>query len=125
MYLLCTTRAAGIDTGTESFVFWYFLLCLPADTLAKNWRAAVTLLCSVTPSLPGLIGNINPNIKVGGLANLFAFSWLFGVCCDWVLFAHVVLIGGVVLFGGGCLLGTFGAVPCAGDVYGQCGACLW
>ncbi|KAF9456393.1 cytosine-purine permease [Collybia nuda] len=43
-----------------------------------NWRTVTTLLCSVTPSLPGLVGNINSNIKIGGLANLFSFSWLFG-----------------------------------------------
>ncbi|RDB19656.1 hypothetical protein Hypma_013249 [Hypsizygus marmoreus] len=43
-----------------------------------NWRAAVTLLCSVTPNLPGLIGNINKNIKVGNASHLFDIAWLFG-----------------------------------------------
>ncbi|KAG6908044.1 hypothetical protein DXG01_006406 [Tephrocybe rancida] len=43
-----------------------------------NWRAAVTLLCSVIPTLPGLIGNINPKIKVGGALHLFDIAWLYG-----------------------------------------------
>ncbi|KIK09522.1 hypothetical protein K443DRAFT_82374 [Laccaria amethystina LaAM-08-1] len=43
-----------------------------------NWRAAVTLLVSVVPNLPGLINNINPNIKVGNAAFLFNVAWIFG-----------------------------------------------
>ncbi|TFK37657.1 cytosine-purine permease [Crucibulum laeve] len=43
-----------------------------------NWRAAVTLLVSVTPNLPGLINNINPRIGVGNASLLFNISWLFG-----------------------------------------------
>ncbi|KAF8890615.1 NCS1 nucleoside transporter family [Infundibulicybe gibba] len=43
-----------------------------------NWRAAVALLLSVTPSLPGLIANINTNIKVGNVIHLFDIAWLFG-----------------------------------------------
>ncbi|KAF7327808.1 hypothetical protein MKEN_00360600 [Mycena kentingensis (nom. inval.)] len=43
-----------------------------------NWRAAVALLFSVTPSLPGLAASINPKIKVGNAANLFSIAWLYG-----------------------------------------------
>lgn len=43
-----------------------------------NWRAAVALLVSVTPTLPGLIGNINRSIKVGNASHLFDIAWLFG-----------------------------------------------
>ncbi|KAJ7284997.1 cytosine-purine permease [Mycena rebaudengoi] len=44
-----------------------------------NWRAAVALLISVTPSLPGLAASINPSLKVGdGLRNLFSIAWLYG-----------------------------------------------
>ncbi|KAF8072151.1 permease for cytosine/purines, uracil, thiamine, allantoin-domain-containing protein [Lyophyllum atratum] len=43
-----------------------------------NWRAAVTLLCSVTPTLPGLIGTINTNIKVGNALHLFDVAWIYG-----------------------------------------------
>ncbi|GLB40658.1 putative cytosine-purine permease [Lyophyllum shimeji] len=43
-----------------------------------NWRAAVTLLCSVTPTMPGLIANINSKIKVGNASRLFDIAWLYG-----------------------------------------------
>jgi len=44
-----------------------------------NWRAAVTLLFSITPNLPGLIGNINRSIKVGlNASHLFEIAWLYG-----------------------------------------------
>ncbi|KAJ7170692.1 permease for cytosine/purines, uracil, thiamine, allantoin-domain-containing protein [Mycena crocata] len=43
-----------------------------------NWRAAVALLFSVTPSLPGLAASINPSIKVGEGSNLFNIAWLYG-----------------------------------------------
>ncbi|KAF8662751.1 hypothetical protein AX16_001109 [Volvariella volvacea WC 439] len=43
-----------------------------------NWRAAVALICSVTPNLPGLITSINPNIRVGRIGLLFNIAWLFG-----------------------------------------------
>ncbi|KAJ3560138.1 hypothetical protein NP233_g11032 [Leucocoprinus birnbaumii] len=43
-----------------------------------NWRALATLVISVTPDLPGLIHNINPNIPVGNASFMFNVSWLFG-----------------------------------------------
>ncbi|KAF8154064.1 NCS1 nucleoside transporter family [Crassisporium funariophilum] len=43
-----------------------------------NWRAAVALLLSITPLLPGLINNINPKIPVGNASFLFNIAWLFG-----------------------------------------------
>ncbi|PPQ97311.1 hypothetical protein CVT26_006648, partial [Gymnopilus dilepis] len=43
-----------------------------------NWRAAVALLVSITPTLPGLINNINPKINVGNASFLFDVSWLYG-----------------------------------------------
>ncbi|KAF9006929.1 NCS1 nucleoside transporter family [Cyathus striatus] len=43
-----------------------------------NWRAAVALLVSVPPNLPGLAHSINPNINVGNASFLFNISWLFG-----------------------------------------------
>lgn len=45
----------------------------------QNWRAALALLISVPPNLPGLINSITPAIKVGGTVHLFDFAWLFGV----------------------------------------------
>ncbi|TFK69801.1 NCS1 nucleoside transporter family [Pluteus cervinus] len=46
-----------------------------------NWRAAVALLCSVTPNLPGLMNAINPNITVGKISFLFNVAWLYGFFC--------------------------------------------
>ncbi|THH07196.1 hypothetical protein EW145_g3553 [Phellinidium pouzarii] len=43
-----------------------------------NWRAALALLVSVTPNMPGLINSINTNIKVGGAVHVFDFAWIFG-----------------------------------------------
>ncbi|KAJ6494831.1 permease for cytosine/purines, uracil, thiamine, allantoin-domain-containing protein [Mycena vitilis] len=43
-----------------------------------NWRAAVALLFSVTPSLPGLAASINPSINVGNASKLFDLGWLYG-----------------------------------------------
>ncbi|EIN05896.1 NCS1 nucleoside transporter family [Punctularia strigosozonata HHB-11173 SS5] len=43
-----------------------------------NWRAALALLCSVPPTMPGLINSINTNINVGNAVHLFDIAWLFG-----------------------------------------------
>ncbi|KAH8115076.1 cytosine-purine permease [Phellopilus nigrolimitatus] len=43
-----------------------------------NWRAALALLVSVPPNLPGLISSINTSIKVGGSVHVFDIAWLFG-----------------------------------------------
>ncbi|KAJ6576438.1 permease for cytosine/purines, uracil, thiamine, allantoin-domain-containing protein [Mycena vulgaris] len=43
-----------------------------------NWRAAVALLFSSTPSLPGLAASINPRIKVGNASRLFDIAWIYG-----------------------------------------------
>jgi hypothetical protein len=49
----------------------------------------VALLFSITPNLPGLIGNINPRIKVGNTSRLFDIAWLYGVRNDLLLFNSV------------------------------------
>jgi len=46
-----------------------------------NWRAAIALLVSITPTLPGLINNINPKIAVGNASFLFNVAWLYGFFC--------------------------------------------
>jgi len=60
--------------------FGYALKQANLSNRLQNWRAAVALLFSVIPGLPGLIGNINTNIKVGNASHLFDIAWLFGVC---------------------------------------------
>jgi len=43
-----------------------------------NWRAALALLASVPPNLPGLIHSINPAIPVDGAVFVFDIAWIFG-----------------------------------------------
>lgn len=45
----------------------------------QNWRALLALICSVVPNLPGLIGDVNSSISVGGAAHLYDFAWMYGV----------------------------------------------
>jgi hypothetical protein len=74
--------------------------------------------------LPGLIGNINPNIKVGRMANLFAFAWLYGVR-QIVLGALCVCADEeLVSLSSSCLLGAVDVVSCERDVYGKGSTCV-
>ncbi|KAL5478736.1 hypothetical protein ACEPAI_2013 [Sanghuangporus weigelae] len=43
-----------------------------------NWRAALAMLISISPNMPGLIHSININIRVGNIVHIFDFAWLFG-----------------------------------------------
>ncbi|KAJ3503587.1 hypothetical protein NLJ89_g8364 [Agrocybe chaxingu] len=43
-----------------------------------NWRALAALIVSISPTLPGLINNINTSIPVGNARFLFNVAWLFG-----------------------------------------------
>lgn len=45
---------------------------------SQNWRAALALIITVPPLLPGLINSINPKVPVGGASHLFDIAWLFG-----------------------------------------------
>ncbi|EJD04733.1 cytosine-purine permease [Fomitiporia mediterranea MF3/22] len=58
-----------------------------------NWRAALALLVSVTPNMPGLINSINPNIKIGNSVHVFDVAWIFGFFS-----ASVVYYAASVLF---------------------------
>ncbi|KKY30038.1 putative ncs1 allantoate transporter [Diaporthe ampelina] len=43
-----------------------------------NWRAMVAFLVGVTPSLPGFINGINPNINVGVGVHPYQIGWMIG-----------------------------------------------
>ncbi|KAI0309485.1 permease for cytosine/purines, uracil, thiamine, allantoin-domain-containing protein, partial [Amylostereum chailletii] len=44
-----------------------------------NWRAALALLISIPPNLPGLIHSINPGLSINaGFGRLYDFSYIFG-----------------------------------------------
>jgi hypothetical protein len=79
-------------------------------SLLQNWRAALAILISVSPNLPGLINSINPTIKVGGAIHLFDFAWLFGVSFMFVILPFSDVFG-IVHGGFVCLLYDLGVVP--------------
>jgi hypothetical protein len=56
------------------------ILPVPYD-VRQNWRAAAAmiLVASVPPMMPGLINSINTNIHVGGGTRLFDLAYLLGV----------------------------------------------
>lgn len=43
-----------------------------------NWRAAVALLISIAPNLPGLAHAINTKLKIGSSVWLYRISWTYG-----------------------------------------------
>ncbi|KAL5498160.1 hypothetical protein ACEPAH_2290 [Sanghuangporus vaninii] len=43
-----------------------------------NWRAALAMLISIPPNMPGLINSINMNVRVGNVVHIFDVAWLFG-----------------------------------------------
>jgi len=52
-----------------------------------NWRAWLTFIISVTPCLPGLAANTNPNIAMPiGVLELFYMSWPFGFAVSSILY---------------------------------------
>ncbi|KAF9004841.1 NCS1 nucleoside transporter family [Hymenopellis radicata] len=51
-----------------------------------NWRAVVAMLCSVPPSMPGLIHSINNSITVGNVSHVFDIAWLYGFFVSLILY---------------------------------------
>jgi nucleobase:cation symporter-1, NCS1 family len=43
-----------------------------------NWRAIIAFIVGVTPTLPGLINSVNPNINVGAGVHPYQFGWILG-----------------------------------------------
>ena len=86
---------------------------------SQNWRAAVALLLSIAPTLPGLINNINPAINIGNASYLFNISWLFGVC-EVSLFLTTHLIYSFIVFHS-CwhLHHSVSSFSCPGNIHGQ------
>jgi hypothetical protein len=87
-----------------------------------NWRAALALLVSVPPNLPGLVRAISPGVRIGGAQDVFDFAWIFGVRPP----ARVFRLGQALTRRAvrrrvGCLLRRVGARAPAGDVHHTCG----
>ena len=87
-YLRCMIHMGDTVTGMELYVRATPKLSSITDLLnaLQNWRAAVAMLFSITPTLPGLINNINPKIFVGNASLLFNIAWLYGVRMDTLRF---------------------------------------
>lgn len=44
-----------------------------------NWRAAVALLVSLGPNLPGLVSAVDPSVDIGSAIKNYDFNYLWGV----------------------------------------------
>lgn len=52
-----------------------------------NWRALLTLVLTVTPTLPGLANAINPSVSISqGATNLYSVTWLFSFSSSCVVY---------------------------------------
>ena len=45
----------------------------------QNWRAAVALLLSIPPNMPGLINSINKKVSIGHAKFIYDIAYIFGV----------------------------------------------
>ena len=82
MYQQCTIRAGVTGIHMALWVDIDMILAYPDILMScclKNWRAALAVLVSVPPNMPGLINAINPKIDVGRGSLVYNFAWLFGV----------------------------------------------
>jgi cytosine/uracil/thiamine/allantoin permease len=51
-----------------------------------NWRALVSFIVGVVPSLPGLINAVNPKVDVGEGVHPYQFGWLLGFSATAVVY---------------------------------------
>lgn len=57
---------------TTHGIYWYFH--------GWNFRALAALICGILPTLPGLVHQVNPNLKVAkGEIDFYYFGWLVGL----------------------------------------------
>ncbi|KAI6101745.1 permease for cytosine/purines, uracil, thiamine, allantoin-domain-containing protein [Pisolithus croceorrhizus] len=47
-------------------------------TYGFNWRAVLSILVTVGPTMPGLINSINPAVRIGNATRLFDIAWMYG-----------------------------------------------
>ncbi|KIW99779.1 uncharacterized protein Z518_10707 [Rhinocladiella mackenziei CBS 650.93] len=57
-----------------------------------NWRALVALVVSITPALPGLAYNVNPNVHIGGAIYISQFNWYYGFFVSFISYSVLSLI---------------------------------
>ncbi|KAF7289577.1 F-box domain-containing protein [Mycena chlorophos] len=42
-----------------------------------NWRAVVAFIVGFIPTIPGLVGRLDPSLSIGGTSHIFDFGWLY------------------------------------------------
>jgi NCS1 family nucleobase:cation symporter-1 len=57
-----------------------------AYTKGVNWRAAVALVVSVAPNMPGMINAVNPKIDIGGASYIYDVNYFWGFTSAAVLY---------------------------------------
>ncbi|KAI9724556.1 MAG: hypothetical protein M1812_000624 [Candelaria pacifica] len=57
-----------------------------------NWRAVISFVIGVTPSLPGFINSINSKIHVGQGIHPYQFGWLLGFSSTAVIYTVLSLV---------------------------------
>jgi NCS1 family nucleobase:cation symporter-1 len=52
-----------------------------------NWRAAVALLISIGPNLPGMAHAVTPSIRVGTIEDIYDISFMWGFSSGFVVYS--------------------------------------
>ncbi|EIW78153.1 hypothetical protein CONPUDRAFT_127627 [Coniophora puteana RWD-64-598 SS2] len=61
-------------------------------TAGVNWRAVLTMLIAIVPTLPGLAKSINTTLFVGEAPHLYDISWMYGFFVSCVVYYSLSLI---------------------------------
>ncbi|KAI0765422.1 NCS1 nucleoside transporter family [Fomes fomentarius] len=61
-------------------------------TSGCNWRAALTLLLTVPPNLPGLIASINPAVRIDGASRIYSIAWIFGFSTSIIVYSLLSIV---------------------------------
>ncbi|KAI9729277.1 MAG: hypothetical protein M1834_006948 [Cirrosporium novae-zelandiae] len=51
-----------------------------------NWRAAISLIISLGPNMPGLVNAVNGDINIGGASKIYSFNYLWGFTSAFVIY---------------------------------------
>lgn len=52
----------------------------------------LALLAAITPCLPGLAYNVNPDVEIGGAAYLIQFNWYYGFVVSFLCYSLASLL---------------------------------
>jgi NCS1 family nucleobase:cation symporter-1 len=57
-----------------------------AYAYGTNWRAVVAMLCSIGPTLPSLVHNVNASINIGGAEYIADLVWYYGFFSAFIVY---------------------------------------